>query len=88
MIEPEKTPTATFLKIITDHLEGRARGGGIGEFVEHNRQEYYARNHLQQIEFEIARLIVAALVGKDLRLRLKALRACAASPDISCFLKF
>jgi type III restriction enzyme len=64
VIEPEKTPTATFLKIITDHLEGATRGGGIGEFVEHNRQEYYARNHLQQIEFEIARQIVAALVGE------------------------
>jgi type III restriction enzyme len=64
VIEPEKTPTATFLKIITDHLEGATRGGGIGEFVEHNRQEYYARNHLQQIEFEIAQQIVAALVGE------------------------
>ena len=64
VVEPEKTPTATFLKIITDHLEGATRGGGIGEFVEHNRQEYYARNHLQQIEFEIARQIVAALVGE------------------------
>jgi type III restriction enzyme len=64
VIEPEKTPTATFLKIITDHLEGATRGGGIGDFVEHNRQEYYARNHLQQIEFEIARQIVAALVGE------------------------
>jgi type III restriction enzyme len=64
VIEPEKTPTATFLRIVTDHLEGGARGGGLGEFVEHNRQEYYARNHLQQIEFEIARQIVASLVGE------------------------
>jgi len=37
VIEPERTPTATFLRIITDHLEGGARGGGIGEYVEHNR---------------------------------------------------
>ena len=64
VVEPEKTPTATFLRIITDHLEGGTRGGGIGEFIEHNRSEYYARHHLQEIEFEIARQIVAALVGE------------------------
>ncbi|MDO9558742.1 MAG: DEAD/DEAH box helicase family protein [Syntrophales bacterium] len=64
VIEPEKTPTATFLRIITDHLEGGAYGGGIGEYVEHNRKEYYDRYHLQEIEFEIARQIVAALVGE------------------------
>ena len=64
VIEPEHTPTATFLRIVTDHLEGGAHGGGIGEYVEHNRAEYYARNHLQAIEFEISRLVVAALVGE------------------------
>ncbi len=64
VIEPEHTPTATFLRIITDHIEGGARGGGMGEYVEHNRSEYYARHHLQEIEFEIARQIVAALVGE------------------------
>lgn len=64
VIEPEKTPTATFVRIITDHLEGGARGGGIGEYVEHNRSEYYARHHLQEIEFEISRQIVATLVGE------------------------
>jgi type III restriction enzyme len=64
VIEPERTPTATFLRIITDHLEGGARGGGIGEYVEHNREAYYALHHLQGIEFEIARQIVAALVGE------------------------
>lgn len=64
VIEPEHTPTATFLRIITDHIEGGARGGGMGEYVEHNRSEYYARHHLQEIEFEIARQIVATLVGE------------------------
>jgi type III restriction enzyme len=62
--EPEKTPTATFLRIVTDHLEGGALGGGIGGYIEHNRAEYYANYHLQQIEFEIARQIVASLVGE------------------------
>jgi type III restriction enzyme len=64
VIEPEKTPTATFLRIVTDRLEGAARGGGIGGFIEHNRQEYYKSTHIQQIEFELARMIVGDLVGE------------------------
>lgn len=64
VIEPENTPTATFLRIITDHLEGGVRGGGIGEYIKQDRAEYYARHHMQEIEFEIARQIVAALVGE------------------------
>jgi len=64
IVEPEKTPTATFVRIVADHLEGGAYGGGIGGYEVHNRGEFYARNHLQQIEFEIARQIVAALVGE------------------------
>jgi len=64
VVEPEHTPTATFLRIITDHLEGGAYGGGMGDFIEHNRDEYYARHHLQEVEFEIARQIVATLVGE------------------------
>lgn len=63
-IQPEKTPTATFIRIVADHLEGGAHGGGIGGYEVHNRGEFYARNHLQQIEFEIARQIVATLVGE------------------------
>jgi len=63
-IEPDQRPTATFLRIVTDHIPGGMRGQGIGEFIEHNRQEYYARHHIQEIEFEIARQIVAGLVGE------------------------
>ncbi len=63
-IEPENTPLATFLRMVPDHLEGSAHGGGIGGFVEQNRREFYARYHRQQIEFEIARQIVAQLVGE------------------------
>lgn len=64
VIEPERTPTATFLRVITGQMEGTVHGSGIGEFVEHNREEYYARHHIQEIEFEIARWIVADLVGE------------------------
>ena len=63
VVEPENTPTATFLRIIAGYLEGSTHGSGLGEFVEHNREEYYKQYHLQQIEFEIARQVVATLVG-------------------------
>ncbi|MCK9195499.1 MAG: hypothetical protein M0P16_00780 [Syntrophales bacterium] len=49
---------------MADHLEDGVHGGGIGEYVKHDRAEYWARHHLQEIEFEIARHVVAALVGE------------------------
>jgi type III restriction enzyme len=64
VVEPESTPTATFLRIIPGYIEGATHGSGLGEFVEHNREEYYKQYHVQQIEFEIARRIVADLVGE------------------------
>ncbi len=65
VIEPEVTPTATFVQVQAGYTEGYAASSGIGEFVEHNREEYYAHHHLQEVEFEITRQIVAALVGDD-----------------------
>jgi type III restriction enzyme len=64
VVEPYDTPTATFLRIIPGYIEGSTHGSGLGEFVEHNRQEYYKQFHLQEIEFEIARQVVATLVGE------------------------
>lgn len=64
VVEPYDTPTATFLRIIPGYMEGSTHGSGLGEFVEHNRQEYYKQFHLQEIEFEIARQVVATLVGE------------------------
>ncbi|MBI2502578.1 MAG: DEAD/DEAH box helicase family protein [Candidatus Latescibacteria bacterium] len=64
VLEPEQTPTATFLRVQAGFTEGFAGVSGVGEFIEHNREEYYARHHLQEIEFEIARQVVAALVGE------------------------
>lgn len=64
IIEPEHTPTATFVKVAAGYAEGTASGGGIGDFIEHNRQQYYSQTHLQAIEFEIARQVVASLVGE------------------------
>ena len=64
VIEPEETPTATFVRTSSAYTEGAIRGGGTGAFIEHNRQEYYSQNHIQQIEFAIARDVVADLVGE------------------------
>jgi type III restriction enzyme len=63
-LEPQSTPTATFLRIQAGYTEGTASGKGLGAFVEHNRAQYYSLFHLQQIEFEIARQVVSALVGE------------------------
>lgn len=64
IIEPEQTPTATFLRIQAGYSEGTASGKGLGAFLEHNRSLYYSMHHLQQIEFEVARQVVSALVGE------------------------
>ena len=63
-LEPEVTPTATFVRIQAGYTEGHVAGGGVGAFIEHNRGEYYASHHIQQIEFEITRQVVETLVGE------------------------
>jgi type III restriction enzyme len=62
-IEPEYEPTAVFVKPRVGYQVGVPTLSGPGEFVEQNREAYYASTHLQTIEFEIARQIVFALVG-------------------------
>jgi len=61
-IEPHYEPTATFLQATVGYQEGP--GASVSSpFVEQNRQQYYAQTHIQEIEFQIARLIVGRLVG-------------------------
>ncbi len=62
-IEPEHEPTAVFVKPRVGYQVGLPTLAGPGEFVEQDRQAYYASTHLQTIEFEMARQIVFALVG-------------------------
>ena len=64
-IEPEIEPTAVFVKPRVGYEIGVPTGAGPGEFEEQDRQAYYDSTHIQTIEFEIARQIVAALVGDD-----------------------
>jgi type III restriction enzyme len=61
-IEPNREPTATFVRPTVGHQEGSpSTHSAPFEFVQQDRQEYYAGTHLQTIEFQIARLIVDEL---------------------------
>ena len=62
-LEPEHTPTAVFVKAAAGYQTGDITTLGPGEFIEHNREQYYKQTHLQTIKFEIAGQIVYRLVG-------------------------
>jgi len=62
-IEPEREPTAVFVKPRVTYELGAPSLVGPGEFELQDRRAYYESTHLQTIEFEIARQIVLALVG-------------------------
>ena len=62
-VEPERTPTAVFVKPAVGYETGNPSALGPGRFEEQNRQEYYRTTHIQAIKFEIARRIVLNLVG-------------------------
>ena len=60
-IEPDRTPTATFVSPAVGYRTGHAsQGGGFG-FEQHNRDAYYASTHLQTIQFALVQRIVEAL---------------------------
>ena len=67
VIEPNREPTATFVRPTVGYQEGSpATHSAPFQFVQQDREEYYAGTHLQTIEFQIARLIVDELtVGAD-----------------------
>ena len=46
-IEPEHEPTAVFVQAQVGYRVGPPSASGPGEFVEHDRAEYYASNHQQ-----------------------------------------
>ena len=62
-LEPERTPTAVFVKAAVGYQVGQTTTLGPGEFEEQNREEYYKTTHIQAIKFEIAGQIVWKLVG-------------------------
>jgi len=63
ILEPSQEPTATFVKAIVGYQEGLPSQVTPFEFIEQNREAYYAENHLQTIMFEIARRVIDQLVG-------------------------
>ncbi|MCK6555103.1 DEAD/DEAH box helicase family protein [Candidatus Binatia bacterium] len=60
-LEPNRTPTAVFVKPQVGYQVGRPSVGGGFEFVEQDREAFYASTHRQTIKFEIARQVVWAL---------------------------
>lgn len=62
VIEPNHTPTATFVMPTVGYQEGSpSEHGGRFLFQEQNRDVYYQQTHPQAIQFQIARLIVDRL---------------------------
>ena len=62
-LEPEHTPTAVFVKAAAGYQIGDITTLGPGEFVKHDREQYYQQTHIQTIKFEISGQIVYKLVG-------------------------
>jgi type III restriction enzyme len=81
IIEPNREPTATFVRPTVGYQEGSpAMHPAPFQFVEQDRQEYYRETHLQTIEFQIARLIVdrftdAGSAGADRKRRVLAFQS-------------
>ena len=63
LVEPERTPTAVFVKPAVGYETGGPSVMGPGRSEEQTREEYYRTTHIQAIKFEIARRIVLNLVG-------------------------
>ena len=75
VLEPDSTPTAVFVKPQVGYQVGVPSVGGGFLTATQDRQAFYASTHLQTIQFEIARLVVAALAegieGANPKLRLQ-----------------
>lgn len=66
VLEPTEEPTATFVLPTVGYQEGSPSQAVTGQFDEQDRQAYYRQNHLQTIQFEIARMVVDRLVSAPL----------------------
>lgn len=81
IIEPNREPTATFVRPTLGYHEGHASQKAAPiEFTSQNREEYYRQTHTQAIEMQIAREIVeqltgAAQTGSDTRHRVLRLQS-------------
>ena len=62
-IEPNREPTATFIKPRVGYDLGVPTLFGPGDFEVQGRQAFYESTHIQQIKFQIARRVVDNLTG-------------------------
>lgn len=63
VIEPNREPTATYLRETVGYQEGSpSQYTGPGTFVEQDRERFYRQNHIQSIKFRIARMILEELM--------------------------
>jgi type III restriction enzyme len=77
-IEPNREPTATFVRATVGYQEGPVSAGvSPFPFVSQDREAYYRETHLQTIEFQIARLIVEQLTAVDAEARERRRRVLA-----------
>ena len=78
-LEPNREPTATFVRATLGYQEGAASGQvGSTQFLSQDWSEYYRNTHLQTIEFAITKLIVQRLTdstGSDKRARVLRLQS-------------
>jgi type III restriction enzyme len=80
-IEPNREPTATFVRMTVGYAEGSPSAHSSPfQFLEQDREQYYHETHLQTIEFQITRLIVDQLTvsgagAKDRRRRVLGLQS-------------
>ncbi len=64
VIEPNREPTATYLRETVGYQEGSpSQYSGPGAFVEQDRERFYHDNHIQFIKFRITRMIVEQLMS-------------------------
>jgi len=74
-IEQDRTPTAVFVKPQVGHQTGNPKFGGFVATLQ-DRQEYYDSQHLQTIQFELARRVVWVLTegveGRSPKLKLRS----------------
>ncbi len=64
-LEPNREPTATFVQASVGYREGGTAQATPVTFASQDRALYYSANHLQTIQFVIARTIVERLLSGD-----------------------
>jgi type III restriction enzyme len=62
-LEPNREPTATFVRATVGYLEGGTAQAAPVSYEPQDRTAFYDQTHLQTVQFVIARLVVERLLG-------------------------